>query len=349
MPKNASSNLKGKIFEWFVKEILKSCGFIEVKPDKFILYTGGTGLMIHGLGQSHNADVLMDPPFQIPFYFPSRLLVECKAYKDKIRLPIVRNILGFREDINNFEIITEEILKGRKNYKRTAILNHNYSRYFYQVALASVNELTIIAQEFALTHHIPIISFAFSKRYNFFRNFLENINKNFLENINEKELNKLFKYFKNEIFEKPYFAKEDVRIKISNFIDESKKLFECMHVGVLDDGSIIFLYSAEKDFMPSDKQIEINSEIQKDKDNKSNWKIALSDYGNKKFYFELPEEIYNEWADSRFDKMVAIEEKEKHFKHIYVFGKNSNNKFVFFILNLDKDFVKEAKGKLGKT
>ena len=119
-----------------------------------------------------------------------------------------------------------------------------------------------------------------------------------------------------------------------------------MYVGVLDDGSIIFLYSAEKDFMPSNNQIEINSKISEDRNNKSNWKIVLSDYDNKEFYFELPERIYNEWAESKFDKMVAMGEREKHFKHIYVFGKNSNKKFVFFILSLDENFVKEAKRKL---
>ena len=170
-----------------------------------------------------------------------------------------------------------------------------------------------------------------------------------MEYINEDELRELLKFLKNESFERPCFKKEEAQIKISNFINESKKLFECTHVGVLDDGNIIFLHSTEKNFIPPNNQIEINSKIYWDRDNRSSWKIVLSNYNNKEFYFELPEEIYNEWADSKFDKMVAIGEKEKHFKHIYVFGKNSNNKFVFFILNLDKDFVKEAKGKIGKN
>ena len=65
-----SLRLKGIAFEWFVRNLLKSCGFNSVVPDDSIIYKDSRGIMIHGLGQPHNADVLMSPPFQIPFYFP---------------------------------------------------------------------------------------------------------------------------------------------------------------------------------------------------------------------------------------------------------------------------------------
>ncbi|MCC8163537.1 MAG: hypothetical protein LIO86_10360 [Lachnospiraceae bacterium] len=70
--------LKGKLFEFFVKQLLMSCGFRPVDKDGLLVYEGTAGTMVQGLGQPHNADVLLSPPVQIPFYFPTRLIVECK-------------------------------------------------------------------------------------------------------------------------------------------------------------------------------------------------------------------------------------------------------------------------------
>ena len=108
------ASIKGKLFEYFVFRLLVSCGFKPVIPDGLLVYKGGPGLMVQGIGQPHNADVLLTPPIQTPFYYPTRLLVECKCYDEPIGLPQIRNALGLRDDINNFEIVTEDILKKSK-------------------------------------------------------------------------------------------------------------------------------------------------------------------------------------------------------------------------------------------
>ena len=190
--------LKGAIFEWFVRGVLKSCGFKQVKPDNDIVYHWGPGLMIHGLGQSHNADVLMYPPFQIPFYFPSRLLVECKAYKEAICLGILRDVLGLKVDINNFEIVTPKILKNRRNYRRAQPALHNYDRFSYQVAFAALKRIKKPAFEFAVTHQIPIISFYASTRYAFLRNFIEKINSSFCQKLDDN-YSSVLSFFKKDL------------------------------------------------------------------------------------------------------------------------------------------------------
>lgn len=129
-------HLNGYAFEWFVRGILKACGFERVKPDDKIVYKAHCGIMIHGLGQSHNADVLMVPPFQIPFYFPSRILVECKCNDEKVELSIVRSAHGLREDINNFEVVTLDELKKRRDYRRREVAlstDNNYHRFFIKL------------------------------------------------------------------------------------------------------------------------------------------------------------------------------------------------------------------------
>ena len=61
--------------------------------------------MIQGLGEAHNADVLLEPPVQTPFFSRTRLLIECKDYRQKVGLNTIRSALGLREDINHFEIL----------------------------------------------------------------------------------------------------------------------------------------------------------------------------------------------------------------------------------------------------
>ena len=71
-----------KAFELLVKHILINIGFDEVKSDGLYIFNGTAGQMINGLGEAHNADVLLEPPVQIPFSPATRLLIECKNYKD---------------------------------------------------------------------------------------------------------------------------------------------------------------------------------------------------------------------------------------------------------------------------
>lgn len=56
----------GRAFEIFVKHILLKVGFVEVKSDGLYVFDGTAGQMIQGLGEAHNADVLLEPPVQIP-------------------------------------------------------------------------------------------------------------------------------------------------------------------------------------------------------------------------------------------------------------------------------------------
>ena len=103
-----SGQLKGTLLEYLVRRLLSHCGFTSVRPDgHYIFAQAGAGLFfINGKGAAHDADVLMEPPIQMPFSYPARLLFECKAYDTTVGLGVIRNALGLRYDINDFEIIT---------------------------------------------------------------------------------------------------------------------------------------------------------------------------------------------------------------------------------------------------
>lgn len=108
--------LKGTLLEYLVRRLLTNCGFTSVRPDgHYIFAQAGTGLFfVNGKGAAHDADVLMEPPIQMPFSYPSRLLFECKAYDTTVGLGVIRNALGLRYDINEFEIVTDETIHRRQ-------------------------------------------------------------------------------------------------------------------------------------------------------------------------------------------------------------------------------------------
>lgn len=81
----------GKAFEIFVKRILMNVGFLEVESDGLFVFDGNSGQMVQGLGEAHNADVLLEPPVQTPFIYRTRLLIECKDYSKKVGLNTVRS------------------------------------------------------------------------------------------------------------------------------------------------------------------------------------------------------------------------------------------------------------------
>ena len=148
----------GKAFELLVKQLLLNIGFTEINSDGLYVFDGAAGQMIQGLGEAHNADVLLEPPVQTPFYASTRILIECKDYTRRVGLNTVRSALGLREDINHFDIVDKRELEARRIQRRSG-LTYNYTRYYYQVALASTSGYTVPAQKFAATHRIPLLEF----------------------------------------------------------------------------------------------------------------------------------------------------------------------------------------------
>ena len=90
----------------------------------------------------------LEPLVQTPFLNKIRLLVECKDYKRKVGLDVVRDALGLREDVNHFELVDANELLSRKTQRRQGIINF-HERYSYQVAIASMSDYSIQAQKFA--------------------------------------------------------------------------------------------------------------------------------------------------------------------------------------------------------
>ena len=339
------ASIKGKLFECFVYRLLISCGFKTVNPDDLLVYKGGPGLMVQGIGQPHNADVLLSPPIQTPFYYPTRLIVECKCYKEPIGLPQVRNALGLRDDINNFEIVTEEILKSRKNHRSKKPKFHDMKRYVYQVAVASIDGYKSTAYPFAKAHRIPLISFSESVMFDGIRRAITD-----LDNVAKKDddLGQKISSRIGKIMNSPEICYDIDNLccdEWNTYISEIESIEKRITIGLLDDGTIIFLLQVEE----CESFAFFNSEhdgctIHWFNKDDSSWILANE---GKYYCFELPRELYSEWKQSVGEqRRNALKLKQDHFSKIILFHKTGDVGENISIIHLSKEFMSQAEARL---
>jgi len=319
---------RGKVFEKFIRQILLNSGFKAVVPDGQIIYQASSGLMLHGLAQPHNTDVLVNPPFQIPFFFPSRLIVECKCYKTAVDLQAIRGALGLREDVNSFDIVTQEILEKRKNYRRHGAAVFDRDRYFYQIAVASLSGFTKPAQEFALVHRIPLIDI---ERMPFSQQVRDIL---FHGNVGDEDVqaDQLPENADPLVNQQWWFLQESLGDTLQKFC-----------IAILSSGDILFLYteSGGQWFFDAE-EIELHWA-----DNKRLWQIRSRNQNERaESWFELPNILFEQWAQKEFDREEAISLKERNFPNIYVMGKGADGVVRLKVLRLSSEFISQARDRL---
>lgn len=314
----------GKAFEILVKHILLNIGFSEVISDGLYIFDGAPGQMIQGLGEAHNADVLLEPPVQTPFYSSTRLLIECKDYRKRIGLDIVRGVLGLREDINHFEIIDEKELTARRANQRV-ILPHNYIRYSYQVAVASLSGFTSPAQKFAATHRIPLIEF---NKLPFWENFLEMIQRC------HPDFSALCRYNDSDNQRSDERIEKDI-IRFANEIGKS------MAVAITNSGQMLFLYRISGDRTDFKNEYSIYW-----LDSKEPWELCT---GKNRYAFQLPEEIAEIWLSNSSNEIEmrkeAINCKQNYLSSMVVYYREYGHPMIKMI-SIDESALQKAKRRL---
>ena len=312
----------GKAFELFVKHILISIGFSEVSSDGIYVFDGAPGQMLQGLGEAHNADVLLDPPVQTPFYSRTRLLIECKDYKTKIGINTVRSVLGLREDVNHFDIVDINELISRRRQNRHGIL-YDYERYSYQVAIAGINGFTYQAQKFAATYRIPLISF---EKLPFWSDFL-------------KMLGRLQFSFAGRMHEQQHdYSEEITEEQIISFADE---IGERMALAITGSGQLLFLYreAGEQNQFDDYYSLHWSSPNQP-------WVLQS---GNCSYLFQLPKSIMKQWLVNATNdlemKREAINCKASYLSNMIVYYAEYGRPFVKMI-SIDRNELEKAKKNL---
>jgi hypothetical protein len=315
----------GQAFELFVKRILLNIGFSGVASDGLYIFDGTPGQMIQGLGEAHNADVLLEPPVQTPFYWPTRLLIECKDYKNKVGLNILRSTLGLREDINHFRILEKDELEARRTFKETKPICGD-ERYLYQVALASTSGFSLPAQRFAATHRIPLIEFNKMPFWEELYNLLKDSNE-----VNE------FDRFPYDHIDKN--ASDSVLVQSINSLADG--ISSNMAIAITNTGQILFLFRTNGKENTFDDSYTLHWQTENEP-----WILRTN---NLEYIFQLPEEITKVWlskASSEIGlKRGAIECKTNFLSNMVVYY-TKYNKPVIKMISIDKYELKKAKDKL---
>lgn len=161
-----NGQLRGAVFEALVQHWAISAGYVPVvaptlppapsdDPQLFDLH----GLpMVHGLGEGHNADVLLEYPIRLALTPKLRLLIECKGYGSRVGLSVIRGALGLRTDINLFRQLSDDELRERQLTRRPPRAPAQFPHY--HVAVASLFGFSEPAQSYAAVHHIELLDYS---------------------------------------------------------------------------------------------------------------------------------------------------------------------------------------------
>lgn len=311
----------GKAFEIFVKTILLNVGFSEITSDGLYVFDGAPGQMIQGLGQAHNADVLLDPPVQTPFYSRTRLLIECKDYANqKVGLNVLRSVLGLREDINNFNIVDVSMLEERRRQNRNPVMQRA-ERFSYQVGVASMKGFTVPAQEFAAAYRIPLLEFDKMPFWGEFSQILYRMSRRYSYG--------------------PDYQADDAPANEEMVHHFAETIGQRMAVAITDLGQMLFLYSV------SDEPIHFED------DYSLYWSTSNEPWvlrsGARDYLFQMPKNIMKLWVENASGdlelKREAINCKSAYFSNMIVYYSEFSRPIVKMI-SINKYELEEAKRRL---
>jgi len=353
-----AGQVKGALLEYIVRTLMQDCGFSGVRPDgHYIFEQAGTGLFfINGKGAAHDADVLMEPPIQMPFSYPSRLLFECKSYDKTIGLDVIRNALGLRYDINEFEIVTEDSIRKRKNNHRSEYAISDRKRYHYQIGVASVEEFSKPAFEFAANNKIPLLSlrwFLPAETCDLFRL----ISKVYIDAMPDPIRILLYKYLKDkrpnaktDTIYRELFGFLETDLVIGRILREFERTVSNFMIGLLETGDLLFLFSTSQNprAVVSEMQSFSNNEarIHYGSDNPTRWELVIRNYGalnrSLRLEFNVPYSLLNQWYKFDLDKTAGYNLKYEFFSRIFIFfNRFSSYGLPFTLIHLDSNWIND--------
>lgn len=303
----------GKAFEILVRQILLCVGFSQVPVDgMYIFDKPAVGLMIQGLAEAHNADVLLEPPVQTPFYSRTRLLIECKDHTRKVGLNTIRSALGLREDVNHFNIVDIKELIARRNQKRS-YLTYNFDRYTYQIAVASMSGFSIQGQNFAAAYRIPLIEF---NKMPFWEDFCKKSGFSLKKTLSQVEIS------------------ED------EIIRTAKQIGSRMAIAITNSGQILFLYRVKGTLSQFGDYYSLHW-----RSVDSPWILRSAD---QEYLFQLPDDIMRNWLENtktELDKKhSAIDCKEQSLSNMVVYYREQGLPTIKMI-SIDQGQLAEARSR----
>jgi hypothetical protein len=351
-----ATNIKGALLEYIVRNLLKNCGFTNVKADNVYSFERGGLFFGNGKGAAHDADIIMNPPIQMPFTYPTQLIFECKAYGTNASLPIVRNALGFRNDINEFEIVTKDSLLKRQNNRRAAYAIETRTRFLFQIGVASVNDFSKPAVEFASNNKIPLLSLSWFLSARIIQDF-NNIDQPLIDTFNAGDIKNIYDFLKdrngnlyNQQYQRALTFLQSDNI-IGDIVTFANTTINYSYAGLLETGDMVFLFARSRSENNILNQINgftgLKAEIHWSSDRPNVWRLTVYNSRNQEqrtdFDFFVPNRIFRHWKQFNLDKAVALDIKQEFFSKIFVFNNRNNPEVPFSIINIDRQWLDNAR------
>lgn len=355
-------NIKGALLEYIVRNLLKKCGFTNVRADGLYSFERGGLFYIHGKGAAHDADIIMNPPIQMPFAYPTQLLFECKAYGSISGLPFIRNGIGLRHDLNDFEIVTLSTLHSRKNNRRASYAIETRTRFLYQVGVASVNDFSKPAVECAANNKIPLLSLKWFLSSKIIDE-INNLDQPAVDKFFNADIQNLYSFFKDrdgDLYSPAYARAYDLLRGDNAFGDIvtfANTVNNYSYVGILETGDMVFLFArsrTEDNILNRQASfgsfMSLKAEIHWEADRPNVWRLTVYDSrdtgGRTDFDFYVPNRIISYWREFNFAKGAALDIKQQFFSRIFVFNQQNNPEAPFSIINIDDEWLFRARQNL---
>jgi len=350
-----AGHIKGGLLEYIIRNLLKNCGFTNVKADGLYTFERGGLFFINGKGAAHDADVIMNPPIQMPFTYPSQIIFECKAYGTTANLPVVRNALGLRTDINDFEIVTKSSLRKRQNNRRAAYAIETRKRFLYQVGVASVNDFSKPAIEFASNNKIPLLSLNWFLSAGIIENF-NSIDQPLIDHFNQNDINNLYTFLKdrNGNLYTPQYEPALRLLRSDNILGDivtfANTTINYSYIGLLETGDMVFLFArtrSEDNILNQLKGLTgLKAEIYWNPNRPNVWRLIVFNAQQidqrTEFDFFVPKRIFQYWEQFNLTRVMALNIKREFFSKIFVFNNRNNLEMPFSIINIDQEWLNHA-------
>jgi len=354
-----AGNLKGALLEYIVRNLLKNCGFKNIRPDNIFSYQRGGLLYVNGRGAAHDADIIMNPPIQMPFTYPTQLIFECKAYAGVAGLNFVRSAIGLRHDLNEFEVVTRDTLIARQNNRRASYAIDTRTRFLYQVGVASVNDFTKPAFECAANNKVPLLSLSWFLGRNTIRD-INSIDQRLVDSFDIDDVQNLYDYLKDrdgllhsEQYSRAYNFLRDDNI-IGDIVTFANTVNRFAYVGLLETGDMVFLFAntrTENNILNRQGGFRsfasLRAEIHWNSNRPNVWRLTVYEPNFREegtdFDFYVPNRLFKYWESFNLDRAVALDMKENFFSKIFVFNQRNNPEAPFSIINIDNEWLRSAR------
>ncbi len=334
----SAAKLKGSLLEYIVRRLLLNCGFTRVRADGLLIFKQSGLTMINGKGAAHDADVLMDPPIQMPFSYPYRLNFECKAYNKKTDLSVIRNALGLRYDINEFEVVTRSQLEKRRNNRRSSLAIDNRQRFNYQVGVASVEEFSKPGFEFAANNKIPLLSLRWFLP-NHICDMFHLITSTYVSQFSKQDTSDLLEFLKGEENDSGRRFIENTDSVFKTIYDAFLEFENRVLIGLLESGDLLFLFDQNNNAIEyiSANNFSLDAQFHYRRRQIDYWSLSINN--QVEFGFYLPSNIVAMWKSQNFEKQAALDIKSQMFSKVFVFTKYGE--LPFRILTIDRQWLNE--------